>query len=314
MPTDTFSTLTDLFLDYVEAEMRGSPHTVTAYRTDLRQFAEHCAPDSPDTLAPDAVSTADVRDWIADIADTRRTPATLRRKLQAVRAFYHWAMKTRGYRHNPAADVTLPKKRKPLPNFIKEHEMEDILAQAAIDFATARSHILVELLYTLGLRRAELLDLTDADINFHSAEIRVTGKRRKTRIVPLPPTLADDIKNWQRLRDERYPLLPHPAPIAAGPHGPLTPDALYKIVKATLAPVSSGRRSPHTLRHSFATSMVGDGADLDAVREMLGHSSLATTQIYTHLSIKEMLAGYRHAHPRAKSDRNCIAGEEESCD
>lgn len=289
------------FLAYLKAEQRASACTVEAYGRDLRQFASWLDTDNPtDTNAALTSATASaIRSWTGTLADNGKSATTLRRKVQSLRAFYNWAMKHGLMTGNPAAEVTLAKKRRTLPDFIKETEVEELLEEPHDSFSDERAYIAVTLMYSLGLRQAELLALTDRDIDFLSEEIRVTGKRDKQRVLPLPATLAEEIAHWQSVRDSRYPDLQTPAPIMAGPHGKLSKGALYGIVKNALAGVSTGRKSPHTLRHTFATAMINNGADLDAVREMLGHESLATTQIYTHLSFSELLASYRTAHPRS---------------
>jgi len=296
------------FLQYLKAELRSSVLTAEAYGRDLRQFADYMRQKSGSTSADICgASVRDVRGWIGSLADNGDSATTLRRKLQSLRAFYVYGMKIGALQGNPAADVTLPKKRKPLPNFIKDSEVEEVLHDNDGSFNAERRHIVIELLYSLGLRRAEIIALTDSDIQFGSmGEIRVTGKRNKTRIVPMPESLAADIARWQGIRDKRYPDLPEPRALIAGPHGAVSTVTLHKIVNEALATTTTGRKSPHTLRHTFATTMISNGADLDAVREMLGHESLATTQIYTHLSVKELMAGYAKAHPRtaAKGDES----------
>lgn len=285
------------FLSYLEVEQRCSRHTVGAYGRDLRQFNAWCDSDDCSTVTP-----GEIRAWIGDLADGGMETATLRRKAQSLRAFFHWRQKTAGAPSNPAADIVLPKLRKHLPNFIKEEEMEALLDTSHDTFAQERAHITLAMLYSLGLRQDELLTLTDADVDYPGREVRVTGKRNKQRAVPLPDQLAEEIRHWQEVRDARYPQLERPAALIAGPHGHLSKTALYGVVRDALATVSAGRKSPHTLRHTFATSMINNGANLDAVREMLGHESLATTQIYTHLSFNELLSNYRHSHPRARKD------------
>lgn len=291
----------DSFLSHLEAEQRCSPHTVEAYGRDLRQFAGFLGGNA-DSFDFTITTPADIRDWIGSLAAEGMESTTLRRKIQALRAFYHWGRKAAGFKHNPARDVILPKKKKHLPNFIKENEVEELLEMQSGSFEQARAHIVIDILYSLGLRQAELRSLTDADINTSLGEIRVTGKRNKTRVLPLPEALGREIAEWQTLRDEKYPWLDVPRPLIAGPHGSLSRTSLFNIVRDALSGVSTGRKSPHTLRHTFATALVNDGADLDAVRELLGHESLSTTQIYTHLSFKDLLSNYTHSHPRAKKN------------
>lgn len=199
------------FLLHLQAEQRCSPHTVEAYERDIRQFAEFCSP--ADGIFDFGQATAsDIRDWVGSLADSGMTATTLRRKIESLRAFYRWARKTDRLRKNPAADVTLPKLRKLLPNFIKESDVESLLEvePAPDDFEAQRSYIIIDMLYSPGLRQAELLALTDSDINTYSCELRVTGKRNKTRVLPIPPELCRRIAAWQTIRDERYPELPTP--------------------------------------------------------------------------------------------------------
>lgn len=281
---------------YLEAEMRASRNTTDAYLRDLRQFAEWRG----GTLWPCA--TNDVREWIGHTADGGASPTTLRRKTQSLRAFYRWGMRLGHFISNPAADVLLAKRRKRLPEFIREEELDKMLDADHDAFEAERAHIAVSMLYSLGLRQAELLAMNDTDINMSMMEVRVRGKRNKERVLPLPPELATEIRHWQEVRDRRYPDLESPAPLLAGAHGRMSKTTLYRVVTGALAGVKAGRKSPHMLRHSFATAMVNDGADLDAVRELLGHESLATTQIYTHLSFSELLDNYRGSHPRGMAD------------
>ena len=289
------------FESYLEAEQRCSPHTIEAYGRDLRQLADRCGIDD-ENIEEGSIATADIRAWIGSLGDQGLSALSLRRKLQSIRAFFRWGRRCGIFESNPAADVTLAKKRRKLPTFVKEDELEDVLASTSRCFAEERSHIIITMLYTLGLRQAELLSLTDADISLPGREIKVTGKRNKQRVIPMPDELRAEIVRWQKIRDDRYPALSNPKPLIAGPHGFLSKHQLYKIVKSGLATTSTSRKSPHTLRHSFATAMINNGADLDAVREMLGHVSLATTQIYTHLSFKDLMDNYSKSHPRGKGD------------
>ena len=288
------------FLRYMRLELNRSRLTAEAYGRDLHEFAAFVGTDDLDPSLPD---TKMIRAWIASLADAGNAPVSLRRKTQSLRAFLRWAMK-RGIRtDNPAAEVTLAKVPRPLPDFVKSDEMEYLLDNRGTpteSYSYARRHLVLNLLYTLGLRQAELIALTDAAVSISSLEIKVTGKRSKQRVLPLPPQLADEIEVWRKIRDSRLPELPAPRPLITGRDGPISKTALYNLVHDALAGASATRHSPHTLRHSFATAMLNGGADLDAVREMLGHASIATTQIYTHLSFKELVGNYRNSHPRAK--------------
>lgn len=291
------------FKNYLRLELNRSEHTVNAYLRDVGQFAAWLGSD-PEALAfPGAVSANDVRDWLGTMAAHGIGPASLRRKTQSLRALFRWAMRTGRIKTNPADDVTLAKLPHRLPDIVKPTELELLLDfDPGSDYIAARSHLAINMLYSLGLRQAELLSLTDADLRDGSGghEIRVTGKGSKERVLPVPEPLVEEILKIRCMRDERYPGLPEPRHLIAGPHGAVSPHILYDTVRSALAGTSAARRSPHILRHSFATALLGNGANLDAVRQLLGHASLSTTQIYTHLSTTELRQAYDAAHPRGK--------------
>lgn len=280
------------YIEYLRLELSRSPHTLEAYRRDLTQLADFIAP-----VALQEAGATDVRRWIASLGRDGEAPRTLRRKTQAARSLFRW-MQKRGLRpDNPAADIILAKPAKPLPTFVREEEMESLLEpDGGIE---ERDRVILELLYGCGLRRSELLQLTDADVDTSGRRLTVLGKGRKTRIVPLAPQLCSLIEVWRRERDARYERLDSPAPIIPGRDGgPMSASGLYKIVRSLLSATTTARRSPHTLRHSFATAMVNGGAGIDSVRDLLGHSSIATTQIYTHLDFRRLRSDYTAAHPR----------------
>lgn len=285
--------LIESFGQYCRLELNRSSLTVDAYCRDLRQFCGQV----PDLCG---VTSGEIRGWLAEEARQGVKPVSLRRKTQSLRAFYRWLLRQGVVNRNPAAEVTLAKVPKPLPQFAKDSELEELLSQPAATFGQRRSHLAVNMIYSLGLRQAELLGVRDSDITERAdgAEIRISGKRDKQRVLPLPKPLLEEIRAWQQERDLRYPDAPQPKALMGGAHGAISKQTLYVMVKDMLVPVAAAKKSPHTLRHSFATAMVSAGADLDAVREMLGHASLATTQIYTHLSLADLRTNYA-AHPRA---------------
>ena len=309
----------DGFLSYLRYELNRSPNTVEAYGRDLEQFAQWLNPVSNRQLAPASITSSDIRAWLASRASTD-TATTLRRKTQSLRSFFRWMMRRHLIDANPAADVVLAKKPKRLPEFVRESDMEKILEIPSsnsadnssvapgspmetiteLSFEERRDHLIINILYSTGIRQAELLGLKDSDISFSSAEAKVTGKRNKQRVIPLPQPLLDEIREWIRVRDSRNERF-SPQPLFPGRCGPMSKSQLYGIVRRMLSSASSQARSPHVLRHSFATAMLNHGANLDSVREMLGHSSLATTEIYTHLSFDQLKAAYRTAHPRSKN-------------
>lgn len=291
------------FLKYMLLELNRSGHTAEAYGRDLREFAAHLGED-PEAFIGGRVSSADIRGWLAALAREGVSPRSLRRKTQALRAYFRWLMKRGEVGSNPAAEVQLAKIGKKLPEFVREQEMEDILDTPAPGGDPAlrmRNHLILNLLYSMGIRQEELLRITDADISEYAKEIRVTGKRDKTRVIPVADELIEEIKQWQKVRDSLYDL-PKPAPLICSARGGLSKAGLYKIVHEELLPTNATHKSPHSLRHTFATSLLNGGAEINSVKELLGHASLQSTQIYTHLSFADLRKAYDSAHPRAAGD------------
>ena len=287
-------------------ELNRSPLTVEAYRLDITQFQEWITGGKPKKVDFKTVTAADVRAWLASLAKAGDTPRTLRRKVISLRSMFKWMMKTGIIKSSPLRDVPLPKIPKPLPDLIKPAEIEESLEN--IDQRVADSDILldsliVEMLYSLGIRRAELVGLNDEDISFLKGEIKVTGKRSKQRIVPVPQKLLDKIKEWQdhRNKTEEKPDNETPLFIVKGKR--ITPNQVYRIVNKVLEGTTARKKSPHALRHSFASGMLNGGAEIDSVREFLGHASLATTQIYTHISLNEIKKAYYDSHPRSLNSK-----------
>lgn len=299
--------VTDDFLSYLRYELNRAELTVEAYERDIDQFADWLTNGKPLDFQPADITPSDIRAWLVALSRERNSARTIRRKLQSLRAFFRFLLKKGTITDNPTADLTLPKIPHSLPDTIRADEMETILGWQEDSLADSddmekslRQLIVTETLYTLGLRRAELISLNDNDISFSSGEIKVTGKRSKQRIVPAPQKLMDYIRRWQTLRDALWPDLPHPKPLLAVNGKRISISQVYSIVKSSLASTSSRKKSPHALRHSFATAMLNEGADLNSVKEFLGHSSLSTTQIYTHISFADMRKAYDNAHPRAR--------------
>lgn len=287
------------FLQYLELELNRSRLTVDAYGRDLRELAAFLGRDEGMQDA-DSVTTADVRAWLADMARKGLSPRSLRRKAQAARAFFRWIQKKGEISHNPAAEVQLAKIGRKLPEFVREQEMEELLDDPVLGGDPAlniRNKLIINILYSCGIRRDELSKITDADIDFHQKEIRVHGKRDKTRIIPVADELLAEIREWQTVRDGIYSF-PSPAPLICSKRGKLTGRAIYEVVHKLLQCTGATHKSPHSLRHTFATSLLNNGAEINSVKELLGHSSLQSTQIYTHLTFSDIRRAYDSAHPR----------------
>lgn len=296
----------DRFVTYLNTEKGYSRHTVMAYEGDLKAFAAWITSDKPAQFDPATVTMQDIRAWLGVMARKGLAPRSLRRKLLSIRSFYRFMRHHGLVNANPAADVELPKLPRPLPEFVPQDEMESVVGMEAFDTADweeYRDKLIVDILYSTGIRRSELLAIADHDISTERGEIKVHGKGGKDRIVPIPPQLCDRISRYRVLRQNRWGntagvfLISHRGK-------PLNNDALSRIVKIELAATSTGRKTPHTLRHSCATALLKEGAEINSVKELLGHSSLATTQIYTHLSFSELKKNYESAHPRAKKRMN----------
>lgn len=308
------------FQSYLANELNRSPLTLEAYLRDIRQFQDWLGAE--EDFNPETVTLNDIRAWMASLSRRGLAARTLRRKAESLRAFFRFLRKRKGLPSNPAAALTLPKTPKSLPDIVTDNDVENAIETLSqqvseqpgnIDAALAQ--IVVETLYSLGLRRAELIALNDADISFSAGEIKVTGKRSKQRVLPVPETLLAKIKAWQDLRDSQNQPYPHKLqasqerpgskPLFAVNGKRISPVQVYTIVRQSLAQTSARKKSPHSLRHSFATSMLNSGAEINSVKEFLGHASLSTTQIYTHISFAEMQKAYSSAHPRSKeSEKN----------
>ena len=247
-----------------------------------------------------SVTTGDIRAWMLHLNKQGDSARTMRRKVQAVRSFYKWLMKQGMASDSPAAAVELARIPKRLPQLVRTSSMDELLDQEIdeTDFVQVRNRLIVMMLYETGMRRAELLDLLDRNVDTASGELKVHGKRDKDRIIPFGTELAQAIDSYRLLRDELVRGCEHFFVKEDG--NPLYPMLVYRIVRRALQEVGvTSKRSPHVLRHSFATAMLNDGAAINSVKELLGHESLATTQIYTHVTFSELKNNYKLAHPRA---------------
>ena len=289
----------DNYLQFIRLEKNLSPNTVVAYRCDLEQW-EQFLTGGKEALDVKSVTTGDIRAWMLHLNKQGDSARTMRRKVQAVRSFYKWLMKQGMASDSPAAAVELARIPKRLPQLVRTSSMDELLDQEIdeTDFVQVRNRLIVMMLYETGMRRAELLDLLDRNVDTASGELKVHGKRDKDRIIPFGTELAQAIDSYRLLRDELVRGCEHFFVKEDG--NPLYPMLVYRIVRRALQEVGvTSKRSPHVLRHSFATAMLNDGAAINSVKELLGHESLATTQIYTHVTFSELKNNYKLAHPRA---------------
>jgi len=288
------------FIQYLKFEKRFSPLTVTAYQKDLNQFLVFIAVPESELLN---ITHQQVRSWMVELMDHGNEAKTVNRKVSSLRSFYKFLQRNEMILINPMTQVRAPKIPKRLPVVITEQKMDTLLDGGfdfSDDFAGLRDRLIIELLYGTGIRLAELVGLRDDDIDAYEQQIRVLGKRNKQRIIPVHASLAKLITDYkfQKLSqgfDNKSSTL-----IVTDKGRDVYPKFIYRTVKTVLSTISThDKKSPHILRHSFATSLLNRGADLNAIKELLGHSSLAATQVYTHNSVEKLKSIYKQAHPKA---------------
>ena len=295
--------LIDSFLDYLRYERNYSNYTIEAYSKDLRQFEEYVKLNKESVFVPGDVDADLVRSWIVSLMDEKISSVSVNRKLSSLKSFFKFLMKQGSISVNPLRLITGPKTKKPLPYFVRDKEMELLLDGDGFDedFEGVRDRLILEMLYDTGIRRSELIGIQDFDVDFGAMQIRVTGKRNKQRLIPFAEGLKNLIQAYTEVRNREvgsesgwFFVRKNGEQLSAG--------IVYTIVKKKLSEIPTlAKRSPHVLRHSFATSMLNNGAELNAVKELLGHSSLASTSVYTHTTFEELKKVY-HAHPRAKKE------------
>ena len=301
--------LIEAFQTYMRCELNLSDHTVLSYGSDLRQWYDFavaanlagCDRSHPEP-DPAAVSLNDLRLWVSHMASEDIGPRSIRRKIQALRAFYRYLMRRHGLEVNPAAELTSAPLPKRLPSFIRPEQTEKILDEDfdRNDFEQVRNRLIVDMFYSTGMRCSELMTLADADVSVGRGELKVLGKRNKERLIPFGEEMKGLITLYRSLRDATFGGTRTQRFFLKHDGEPMYRKLIYTIVRQTLqGRVTASKCSPHVLRHSFATDMLNNGADITAVQQLLGHQSLSSTQIYTHLSYRELLNNYKHAHPRA---------------
>ncbi|AEI48638.1 tyrosine-type recombinase/integrase [Runella slithyformis] len=287
------------FLQHLRVEKRLSDHTLTAYKKDLEQFSEFLEKTYNLTALPQADFRM-IRGWAVSLVEAELHHRSVNRKLATLRSFYGYLLRCKVISINPTQRVSALKTDKPLPQFVEEKSLLVLFndMEFGADFEGVRDRLILELLYGTGMRLAELLELKDPDINYYDLTLKVLGKRNKQRVIPIYKSLADLIKKYQILKNEHFPganIL-----ILTNKGEPAYPVLIQRIVKKYLSAVTSlQKRSPHVLRHTFATHLLNNGADLNSIKDLLGHSSLAATQVYTHNSIEKLKKIFKQSHPKA---------------
>lgn len=291
------------FIDYLKVEKRVSPHTVTAYNGDLEQFTQFIQEQLKISDLSD-IQASDIRTWVITLLeDVQCSARTVTRKISALKAYYRYQTKIGKVDRNPMLQIHAPKFQKKLPEYVEQSDMAALFTEDIFDdtFEGKRDRLIIELFYATGIRLSELLNIKKVDINFYDSSIKVLGKRNKERIIPIGNNLSTLLTNYIEYYGEKLSQGNENYFIFVAANGQqLYPKAVYRIVHKYLNMVTTiSKRSPHVIRHTFATHMLNNGADLNAIKEILGHSSLAATQVYTHNSMEQLKNIYKQAHPRA---------------
>ncbi len=287
------------FISYLQTEKRSSAHTILAYQKDLETFRDFLNGQF-DVPSPEDADTDMIRSWVAGLMDQKLSAASINRKISSLKAYYKFLMQSGRIRNNPARNIHSLRKGKPLPVYVDRDKMDSLLYNLVPGerFADVRDRLVVLLLYATGMRLSELVTLKVSDIDFTGNRLKVTGKRNKERIIPFSEKTAAEMNTYLNLKKETFAQAGDEL-IVTNRGSRAYPRMIYRIVHRALEGYTTGRRSPHVLRHTFATHMLDRGASLNAIKELLGHADLSATQIYTHTSIEQLKSIYTHAHPRA---------------
>ncbi|WP_316787184.1 tyrosine-type recombinase/integrase [Pedobacter frigiditerrae] len=289
------------FLTYLQHEKRYSPHTVKSYHTDLLQFEQFLEKEFETDLI--SAQPPQVRSFMVSLMEDKISENAIGRKISSLRSFYKYLLREQALKKNPMLLIKAPKVPKRLPVFIEETKMASLLDgldRFDESFTSQRDKIVLEMLFGTGVRLAELLLLKETDVNFYESTIKVLGKRNKERIIPLHSELIVQIKNYIELKSLQKFDNKNTTLIVSNTGASGYPKLIYRIVTSYLTLISTqDKKSPHVLRHSFATSLLNRGADLNSIKELLGHASLAATQVYTHNSVERLKTIYKQAHPKA---------------
>lgn len=290
------------FLKYLEFEKRYSSHTLKSYETDLRQFYEFCLGESTD-FNPSEINYKFIRTWLVYMVNHGLSPRSINRKISSLKSFFGYLLSTGKIESNPMLKILSPKTDKKLPSFVDKENINNLLDTWELKdtFRGWRDFLIIEIFYFTGIRLSELINLKISDVNLSELTIKVLGKRNKERLVPFTSVLKNDILRYLDMRKLEAGDYEHNDFLFITESGKkLYPVMVYRIVKSYLQLVTQvEKRSPHVLRHTFATHMLNNGADLNAIKELLGHSNLSATQVYTHNTFEKLKKVYKQAHPRA---------------
>ena len=288
------------FLDYLRYERRSSKHTIEHYGRDLKAFEAYFR-GKDNMLTWESVDSDIIRDWMESMMDKGNTATTIKRRLSALRSFFRFALSRNKIAADPAHAVEGPKKEKPLPLFVKEGELNRLLDEVDWDdsYKDVRARTIILLFYSTGMRLSELIALDDAHVDFISHEMKVTGKRDKQRIIPFGEEVEQALRRYMARRDTDVEKRCDALFLTVKGERMDRNAVQYEVRKHVSRVTTIKKRTPHVLRHSFATAMVNHGAGLENVKQLLGHESISTTEIYTHTPFEQLKKAYKNAHPRA---------------
>lgn len=301
-PCMTISEWIEQFTHYLRYEKNASPHTITAYQTDLLTYLTYCSSIETPPLELSIDHKSLVRSWLSSLMDQKLSASSINRKLSSLKAFYKYLVLREALPSNPIKDLRGPRQEKPLPSYLTPAQIDQLFASLppheSTDFLAVRDRLILEMIYQTGIRRSETAALLDINVDTKQQQIKVLGKGNKERIVPFGPSLAQGINAYRAIRDEKVGVCRFFFVTLSSQ--PLTGHDIYTVVHTALEGITGiPRRGAHVLRHSFATEMLNNGADLTSIKELLGHNSLNTTVKYTHTSFERLKTLY-NAHPRAQ--------------
>jgi len=290
------------FFQYLQVEKRSSIHTLRAYVSDLTQFSEFIS-DQFQINSPIEALSIHVRSWVSWLIEHKNSTRSVNRKLTCLRTYYKFCIRNGYTDNNPMNKVITPRCSKRLPWFIEEKNINNLFSE--IDFGDGfigcRDKAILETFYGTGMRLSELMNLKEDNINFHNNTMKVLGKRNKERIIPFGNTMKNTINDYQEIKQEAFENIEHSKYLFINTKGmQLNSKNIYLIVRKYLSKITTiSQRSPHVLRHTYATHLLNNGAELNSIKEILGHANLSATQIYTHTTINKLKSTYKQAHPRA---------------